>query len=365
MEASFSDLLFCSSLYFVSLLLLYKAYLKKPVSRIRVFLAIIAFATACVFNYISGDYYHYKAWFEIYSIIAKSNIEDVYSIIASYTSSYSVFRMIVWGGALLLFLYTCKLVKIDFALLFFIFVSRYFIVFSYARVSLCMAICFCGFAMMSQLWEKKFLMGLLGVAVMGLSVYFHKTGVMAIGICLLSVLILKQNRINIVLLIILLPLLIYLISSFVNLYQEAEFSETSIMIEGGQRYLEGGASRYSSFTKNVVDIIWRIPYFVLMVIYIKMIHADMFNTMPVYIRLFANASVLSVLISFLFLIVPGINSFVLYYRLINFAMIPSVIFVTYCYTNNICMKLVKAFYYMSVWGVTLKLAFKIVISIMY
>ena len=137
-----------------------------------------------------------------------------------------------------------------------------------------------------------------------------------------------------------------------------DFSDSELLLGGGQRYYQGGSGRYNSLWKNIIDIIWRVPYYIVLIMYVRIVASKQFVTFPDNIKLFGNAAVISIVISFFFLVVPAVSNFTLYYRFINFAMIPSAVFVVYCFMNNITPKLVNAFFYLSLVAVLLHLLYK-------
>lgn len=359
MRSSLFQILFCDLLYLITFLLLFRVMHGQIVRKRSIRWAFIAMMLMCFFPYITNDYYHYKVWFETLGVLDRTHIEEVYQSIAMFSPSYLFFRIIVWGSALILSSITFKLTKIDYEVALFLFIIRYFIGFSYARVSLCIAMMFCGLALITQLWEKKYFLTIMGVFLIYLSFYFHKTATFGIGICIMSLFFVKQRRFNIVLLIISIPILVYALTSLVDIFMDIDFSENDLMVEKGQRYIELGNERFHSFTKNIINIIWRVPYYLVLIMYLKIVAKDNFNTMPITIRVFANAAAISIFVSFLFLVVPSIANFTLYYRFLNYAMISSIVFVTYCYSNRLCPILVKLFYYLSLIGVTLSLLFRI------
>ena len=76
-------------------------------------------------------------------------------------------------------------------------------------------------------------------------------------------------------------------------------------------------------------------------LYIKVINDGSYLKMPKSIRLFATASFLSIYVSSFFIIDLGINTTVIYNRFLNFCMLPSVYFLSYCHDNGIHSKIVK------------------------
>lgn len=135
-----------------------------------------------------GDYQHYQQVFEQFKLHGDTaNLEDGYVPLLIVSGNYTIFRMIIWGAAIMLFLLSLRKsdIKQSVGLYFFAFLFVY--IFSYARVSLAMAIAFLGFSIILGSTNKRnkniIIRWALGAAILYASLFFHKS----IGFMLLCV----------------------------------------------------------------------------------------------------------------------------------------------------------------------------------
>lgn len=155
------------------------------ISRINVNLFLIFFVLFSVFYCLSGDYFQYEEWVKYKYDRDIWFKEQIYLYIIRFVRyisveyAYDLFRLIIWGGALMLY-YQCtpKNIKESYLSLLFLFLL-YFVVFSYARASLAMAIYFYGVYILST--EIKFYKG-IGILIILSSVLFHTEMFVAVAI---------------------------------------------------------------------------------------------------------------------------------------------------------------------------------------
>lgn len=160
-------------------------------------LFVIFFALYAVFYCINPDYFRYRDWiynrdFDLW------NKEGIYISIVyfcrtlSVSYPYEVFRLIIWGGAVIIAYYTFRMYRGLLlpglaVLLLFVFHAG---TFCYARASLAMAIYFFGIAIF-LLHDRKILK-LLGIGLALSSLFFHRE--MLIGIAILPCLFIPFER---------------------------------------------------------------------------------------------------------------------------------------------------------------------------
>ena len=105
----------------------------------------------CLIPFWGGDYFHYM---EIFPMLKQGwnqlNVEEIYEFFARYSPDYHFFRFIIWGTAFWLVCKCIRILHLNFDLSIFFFTSLFLYKFSYARVSLCMAIMYLGLAVMSK-----------------------------------------------------------------------------------------------------------------------------------------------------------------------------------------------------------------------
>lgn len=365
-ESRLLQILFCDFLYLFAFLALYKTVHGVRVGNRAIRIGVIILLLICLFSFVGNDYWHYLEWYSDNhgSDYSTRFWEPVYVFLAKYSPTYFIFRVIVWGGAAFLALLTLRLSKVDFALALFFFLIRNFIYFSYARASLSMAMMFCGLALFAKFWEKGYLWSFVGALLIVVSLNFHKSSIFGVSIILISILLLRQNRFTIIVSFILFPVLIYLFSSVVESFLSMDLSDYELGWDKAQYYGNFGViSRTNSLSQTVIDTLWRFPFYIALAIYFLLVIHRKFERLPVVIKLFANSTALITIVAFLFLVVPNLLNFTLYYRFINYAMIPSIIFITYCFKHNLYTKLTRAFYYISLVSTSLRLLYITLITV--
>ena len=193
-------------------------------------LIVLYFTIYAMFYCVNPDYFSYRDWMNIN--MKELNMEfwtneDIYAYIIMFCQSlnisypYELFRLIVWGGGILLVMFTTKMyrsIQMPGLIIMFLFVL-YSGTFSYGRVSLAMAVYFMGVSIL--MWGKSGLVKLLGVILALSSYFFHHQ--MVIGIGLLPGIILpfekKKTIVFALLLLGMMMAVIYYINSNVSLMQ--------------------------------------------------------------------------------------------------------------------------------------------------
>lgn len=361
METTLSQFLFCDLLYLIGFIALNKTLKKRRINKIQIIIGVCVLFAICLFSYVGNDYWHYYEWYTVHHTSSFNDMywEPVYFYLAGFAPSYFIFRLFIWGSAVVLVLLAFKFYEIDFSTALFFFIVRNFLYFSYARVSLAMALMFCGAAMLMKLKDRKYIIPIIGVFLIIVSIQFHKSALFGVGIVLLSLLLLKQNRLTLYLLIALTPLFIYILSSFVADFMAMDLSESELGLNKAQdRLTLGLLERNGSITQWTIDIVWRSSFFICLIMYFRLIIDQKFRKLPISIRFSANATVLALFFSLCFLLVPTISNYLIYYRFLYFAIIPAIIFVTYCHRNRIYPKFVMTFYYTSLLSILLYLIYR-------
>ncbi|MDE5552880.1 MAG: hypothetical protein K2I91_06735 [Muribaculaceae bacterium] len=164
---------------------------REPNPNLTLFMVLATFLYVLTY-FIDTDYFHYEALVQDYSQREVFHVEPVYGLIAAASFyNYILFRIIVWGGALLLF---CKTVKISHTnlnhalyTLFIIFIG----IFAYARATLGMAFAYCGLALIVQ--NPPGVKKILGFGLLLCSIIFHSSMALIIGVAIIS-LIMPLNK---------------------------------------------------------------------------------------------------------------------------------------------------------------------------
>lgn len=309
----------------------------------------------CLFSFWGADWFHYFFFFNgVKEGLENFNEERLYVwLVENICPNYLVFRGIVWGLALFLFIKTLKNldINIDYALFFFC--SIYLIWFSYARVSLAMSLMFYGYSLIVSSYRKRMIGLIVGIALIGLSYFFHKSALFGIAIVSLALLakITKKEVVFLFILLFTFPLIIYIISSYLGSGVEAIMSdEESIMGEymtSGNRYLEADKS-IRGVGNFIVSLLERIPYYLIAWGCLREMIKN--KTTQKGAGSFCLLTILIVLLSSVFLFNIGMNTHTVYVRFMRFAEIPACISLTYLYQNDCSPKLIRFTYKFAIIG---------------
>lgn len=235
-----------------------KRPIQDQVGRWRTILFFSFFVFFAITYMVGSDYFQYRyhvqnppIWFD-----SLNGQEKVYKYLYSFCyNRYDLFRLIVWGGAILLVTLTAKRLDLSvyYVLLiwFFFFCDRI----CYARASLGMAVFFLGFSLLVSA-KKDLLLIISGFVLMGVSVLFHRS--LYVLIALLPILFLKLTRKNIVFFSILLFIVFFIIARYIGLDTQ---NLESILDEGGldrlNTYSELIAAGEGSWTRlNLLGIVY-------------------------------------------------------------------------------------------------------------
>lgn len=340
------------TLFFTIYLLLKPAIsLKYKINKSRSNLSIIFIVLFCIYAFYDLDYFSYLNFFESSSRDTDiSHLESVYLWIAHFVgNSYLLFRLVIWGGAfwLLLVIFKRSYADRNIALLFFI--TLYLTKFAYGRVSLAMALAFCGFILIFKFSKRKLLRILyilFGLVIICSSYFFHKSTPFVFIIMTLSILALPMNRKMLCISGVLYIFIIYIFQNF-----GAEFvlnidnaNDSLVDISSTQGYLLAD-KRESGIGAFVQRILERIPYYIIIYIYVKAVWQGKYEDWPVHIKAMSNCSFCIIILSTLFAFGSSINTTVMYYRFLYFSMIPNVVMLSYCYSKGTYISIIRVIYF--------------------
>lgn len=154
-------------------------------------LIVLYFTIYAMFYCVNPDYFSYREWMNVN--IKEIGIEywtneNIYAYLITFCQSldisypYELFRLIVWGGGLLLVFLTAKMYRdilMPGLVVMFLFVL-YSGTFSYGRVSLAMAVYFMGVSIL--MWGKSGFVKLLGITMALGSYFFHHQMIIGVGL---------------------------------------------------------------------------------------------------------------------------------------------------------------------------------------
>lgn len=169
----------------------------------------------CIFAFWDTDYFTFQRLY-YYGL---ENFRDPFYYYLSFISfnSYLIFRLIIWGGALLFYKLSCKRIGLSLNTSIFVFSIFFLLTFSYARASLGMSAYFYGLVLYLTATNKKKVF--IKVALMFLLSFFaHRS--MALLILLTPIIKFRLSKKSMLLIVVLIPSIVIvfnnLFSSFVN-----------------------------------------------------------------------------------------------------------------------------------------------------
>lgn len=325
---------------------------KKRINTIEILMLLF-----CLFSFWGTDWFGYMNYF----IGVKSGwgdnvpMEDVYIWLMETLPSYILFRLVVWGSALLLLRKTISNFEINVKLFYFFFCGISLIWFAYARASLAMAMLFCGvsYIMKGQSsYGKKTVNFTIGVTLVICSFYFHKSAAIGIAAIALAVFLRRLGTKNgIRLLLVSFPFIVAMVQSvFSGLFDNLASDETNVLNE----YAVAGAAHLdSNKTAQGIGIIiehfleW-IPSYLLVYICIKTLSTEKAISNEMSLLMYSLCSI--VFVSSIFAFDLGANTQTIYVRMMRYSQIPLCICLAYMYENGLYLKQVKWVYTLGIAG---------------
>lgn len=303
----------------------------------------------CLFPFWAGDYFHSRDTFFNIKHGGLSHFESVYVwIINNVATSYFMFRFLVWGGALTLLLLAYKRIGLSFDLALFYFGALYLPLFSYARASLAMAILIFGMSLFYvPLGKSKIISFVLGFVVISSSFFFHRSAIIGIFAVLMSFFLKENSKKKTILLLTLIPIGAFLLSSLLdNLLILDVDSVDEVMSNKIDSYL-GRDAVEKGLARKISDFITRTPMFISAVLYVVLVIKGHYKSFTKPERAVASYMFCIMLIAFGFSLNLGYNTYVFYYRTINYALPANALFLTSIRGRRLGGTLFKVIYFMA------------------
>ena len=240
--------------------------------------------------------------------------------------------------------------------------------FSYARVSLAMAIAFWGFALIvcaRTKWKSFYV--IVGVIAILSSFFFHKSSIFLIVCCFVAFFPVFTKK-WLILLVIFLPVLLYYLHY--NLGDillsdiEVESNEVTSYIERGQDYL-GSEKRFQGVGYLVGQLLERIPYYMLAITSLRLVVLHNVKIYPKSVVFFMRLLILIVFVASIFLLVGVMNTQFIYERFMRFSFIPACIVLAYCLENAIYPRWHNYVLCIAISGTAYQLIYMFYCSILY
>lgn len=285
----------------------------------------------CIYNKTEGDYFHYETFLkDIVTFKLTDTFETPYMYLISIIgNNYFLFRLFIWGAALLIYKRILQIVKLDYDLTISLFILFTLIAFAYARISLALAIFFWGATIINvNIEARSYFKSITGFCLIALSLLFHKSMFFP---CLLFLflLCLKMNRRRMLLLLFLFPLAVYFMNNHLEniLLMESGVSE----MNRGLGYL---ATKKTPLGLSMsVSLILSIPSMMLLLfVMAKDFYKKKTTEVPLSIIKLFEMCVFFILISFLILFIDSGGRY-LYVRIKEMSYIPFSIVLSYYFIH--------------------------------
>ncbi|MBP5455848.1 MAG: EpsG family protein [Paludibacteraceae bacterium] len=360
-------LVFLSLLIFLVIYLLLKPVFKgKQITRTKLYCSYVFLFCFTFFSFYNTDWFHYQSVFNAVKVGFPVHLEMVYVwLIETVCNDYLTFRVIVWGAALILTLLLLKKASISYDLALFFFGTIWIIWFSYARVSLAMAMVFLGGVLLAS-EREPFLMKILGFFLLIFSFYFHKSAAFGIVVVVVA-LMLKYVKMNVIpFLFILFPILLFVIQFCLGDFLSADIDEEGDTMNSymsvGQHYMaRTGGER--GIAANIQRLLERTPYYFLSYMIYKKYRNGGIKRVPSDVRFFMNVLFLIVYGSSLFFFDFGANLETIYGRFLRYSFIPATIVLTYFYEHEHYRGTSKSIYKLAAFGTVYTLLYSFYITI--
>lgn len=348
----------------VCLFLLLQPAMSPPyrVSKWSYWLSVFLMFFFCLYSFWGLDWFGYLQTYEKVRNGLNTNLEDFYLyIIDNYCKDYLTFRVIVWGGALLILFEIVRRLSIQKHLFLFVFSCFFLIFYSYARVSLAMAIMFYGLSLLYKPYKRLRLFSyLVGILFIYLSLYLHKSAVLGVAVISLSLLSMCFNRKRVLLFSVLFfPFMVEITRDYLEEIMIMEIDNDTGFTDylyAGQRYFQHENSRYG-FGKIVSIIVESIPYYLIAYCSLKLTFSKLYSLVPNDVKIFIRVSFILVLCSLIFLFDLGYNTNIIYVRFLRFCIIPASIVLTYLYQVRFKPKLLNCIIFLLGFNVTYALLY--------
>ena len=281
----------------------------------------------CLYNKTEGDYFHYQEYLEeINSSKFKAPIfEAPYMFLASIVgNNYFLFRLLIWGGALLVFRRILKIVGLENSMTVSIFILFTLIAFAYGRVAFALSVFYLGFVCyylgMQYCNSLKLFAGILLIAI---SFFFHKSAFFLI-VLYLSLLLFRLSKLRMILLVLAIPIGVYAVN--ISLGEILTVQSSLSQVNRGIYYLSNakeslGPAMLISISLNYIPM-------VLLMCVMARVYFSKTSAIPIYIKKMYEISFLLILFSLILLFVDSGGRY-LFVRIKEMSYIPFCIILSY------------------------------------
>lgn len=332
----------CLIVWLTGVKLTWKSRIKeKTLSKYNILLAFLAVVFLCLFAFYDTDYFHYLDIFNSVSLGYIFHIEEIYLPIAMFANgSYFLFRLYIWGFAVLLAFITFRRFELPVSLAILFFLCLVVLKFGYGRVSLALAMATFGYSCIVKPFNPKLISILLGGVFVYYSAFFHTSAIFYIFLLTISFIATNAGKKTILMMFIMYAIVVYLFQRYGGAYI-LQYVENDESTQGALSYLNGDFRGYEGVGVLVKQLLDRMPFFLTLIIAILIRWKGLHKSMPYYMKSVTNLCIYSVLAALVFSFETTVNTYSLYYRFLYFSMLPTVILICYCHLKNIFPKLVN------------------------
>ncbi len=346
-EHTLGNVLYCSILYALFVLLYFKRYIQREALQSTKYnysllsVALLLIITACI----DTDWFHYRDMVLEYDLSSDTlNYgEPIYwFVIKLVGKNYFLFRMIVWGGAFLMAVASFKRFEININNAVFFIVAVFLVKFNYGRATLGMASYFLGLSFLLVSTRRLFLNVLLAVVFLWGSYEFHHSMLLLIFLIPTVVLPIDKASFSFILLL-LLPFIAYLFKSNLSL---VDYIEDEYILEKMDKYMEqkGAVSNIFGIIQSVIGYgVFIVPLVIDSVVIFKK-HNKIGNFILKLYRIMISTAFLAVI--FLFM---NLESNIFVYRVLYMTFIPLTILTVYLFEQKLLSK--SSYKFIVIWGI--------------
>ena len=312
--------------------------------RIGIFLILLF----CLFAFWGGDYFHYRSAFNEFKLTGDINQESVYKwFYSTFSFSYTAFRLAIWGLALtaLLWAYSRLTPSVDLTLFFF--GTSFLPIFSYARASLAMSIIILGISFISHPIKRFRLISLLiGTALLGVSVYFHKSAPIGVAMAFSSLFMIKANKTKLLLVAFMAPLFVFVLQQAFGFFTIMDLdSETFITEHYRNRIVDAESRHVRSIGPFVNSVVTQFPVYFAAFLYVVIVWSGDLKQFTVGEKAISAYAFCITLLAILFSFDMGIDTRVLQYRTLFYSMPAYAVFLAAVRRYNLKPKLARLVFY--------------------
>lgn len=291
-----------------------------------------------LFSFWGSDWFHYVVGYKSLLSGQTGHMEDVYLFVAQKMSfGYLSFRFLIWGTGLWLLFILIKRLPINNDLALFFLSTTMIIWFSYGRVSLSMALMYIGATLIISPLKKKWMSFILACLLIYLSTLFHKSAYFGIAMILLTILSYRINRtIFSILLMVSIPLLLYSLQDmflFVDA-MDADIDAGGIQqsLYNGQYYMnsEGYSMGLGARMQRYLEVA---SYSIIGYMCFKSLRNKK-EQIPLPVTFFIRVELLIIILSFILMLDFGYSTSTISIRLLRFAIIPTIIVMSYFWSQK-------------------------------